>query len=112
MIFTRPLRLRCMDFIYHLVSDAIPPEDVKQVPAEQWFKLLGSDMQVLPWTFGYTHDFVNNVMERRQIAEHVLYFVTDGAFEVVFPDHSLRVTRGSFIWLMAGVTNETRPLEG
>src|SRR5688500_12543551 len=101
-----------MTIVYHQTSDPIPPEAVKKLTPEQWFAWLGGEAQVVPWTFGYTHDFVNNGMEQRTIAEHVLYFVTDGAFEVVFPDRSLQVTRGVFIWIMAGVTHETRALAG
>jgi AraC-like DNA-binding protein len=101
-----------MEFAYHQVSEFIRPEDVDRVPPHQWFQLLGNQSQVTPWTFGFTDDFVSNGMDLRTLPEHVLYFVTDGAFEAVFPKETVTVTRGALIWIMAGATHETRPLAG
>jgi AraC-like DNA-binding protein/mannose-6-phosphate isomerase-like protein (cupin superfamily) len=96
--------------MYALTARDVDPQIVRRVSHKKWFALLGRETLVDPWTYGYTDEAWTDGVEVRTVPEHVFYFVTDGASEIVFPDRCVPVRRGSFIWIMPGVTHSTRPL--
>jgi AraC-like DNA-binding protein len=96
--------------MYRLQTRVVDPQIVRKVSHKKWFALLGRESRVEPWSYGYTDTPWTDGVEIRTVPEHVFYFITDGASEIVFPDRCVPVKRGSFIWIMPGVTHSTRPL--
>jgi AraC-like DNA-binding protein len=75
---------------------------------DKWFLALGGRAIITPQHAGFTPIPEKKVMPQRKLRQHLFYFVTRNAVQVVFEDESILIERGCFLWVMPGVTHETR----
>jgi AraC-like DNA-binding protein len=78
------------------------------VAPDKWFLALGGRAHIVPQYTGFTPIPEKKVMARRTLRQHLFYFVTRNAVHVVFDNETVLVERGDFLWVMPGVTHETR----
>ena len=78
------------------------------VSADRWLELASQSGVLIPSRYGFTPQDETRVWEERTISEHMIYFCMKNAFNVVLQDQTITVDRGTFLWIMPGVANETR----
>jgi AraC-like DNA-binding protein len=82
------------------------------VAPDEWFSLLGSGGSIEPDMFGVTATPKPYGKPWRTIPLHVFYFVTQNAMEFRAEGEDVLLEKGTFMWIMPGVTHETRMPEG
>ena len=80
---------------------------VKTVTTEEWLALVALTGSLAFERFGLTPQPEARVWGWRKLETHLLYFCTHNGFLVTFENETVRVERGTFLWIMPGVRHET-----
>ena len=78
------------------------------VSSKRWMELASGRGTFRSSRYGFTPRAETTVWGWRNLQEHLFYFCLHGGFKVVFPEHTVELSKGSFVWIMANVRNETR----
>jgi AraC-like DNA-binding protein len=60
--------------------------------------------------YGFTHRPETHVWTWRSLPEHALYFCMNGGWKVKLSHETVRMQKGSFLWIMPGTWHETQLL--
>src|SRR5687767_13438983 len=82
----------------------------RTVSPERWLHLTARGGVLTAEQYGFTHRPETRVFGWRTVPCHIFYLCLDGGFKVSFEAQTVELRKGSFLWMMPHIQNQTQLL--